>query len=162
MSDQTSSTATAPAPTATTGRTVIDAALADGRFTTLATALTAAGLVETLKGPGPFTVFAPTDDAFKALPAGMLDGLLKDLAKLTSVLTFHVVPGRLNAVDLKALVDKDGKASAKTVEGHMLGVQIDKDGVRVAGENTVTVTTADVGASNGVIHVIDGVLLPSK
>lgn len=160
----TAATATAPAPvpgTSTTGRTIIDALTADGRFTTLASALTVAGLIETLKGPGPFTVFAPTDDAFKALPAGLLDGLLKDKARLTSILTFHVVPGRLNAVDLRALVDAKGRGTVKTVEGRPLAVHVDKATMQVAGETPVTVGK-ELGAGNGVIHIIDGVLLPSR
>jgi uncharacterized surface protein with fasciclin (FAS1) repeats len=129
---------------------VVDTAVAAGDFKTLAQALQAAGLVETLKGKGPFTVFAPTDAAFAKLPAGALDALLKDKAKLTAVLTYHVVPGKVMAADVVKLKE------AKTVQGQ--SVRIDaSSGVKVDG---ATVVKADVGASNGVIHVIDTVLMP--
>ena len=120
-------------------------------FTTLVAALTAAGLVETLQGAGPFTVFAPTDAAFEALPAGLLEKLLlpENKAVLVSILTYHVVPGMVMAADIKA-------GDVATVEGS--NVTLDTmSGVKV---NDATVTTADVAASNGVIHVIDSVLLP--
>ena len=129
---------------------VIDIAVADGRFTVLAKALQAAGLIDTLKGAGPFTVFAPTDAAFAKLPAGTVEGLLADKAKLTAVLTYHVVPGRLTAADV-------AKArSLKTVQGGSLTVDASK-GVKLDG---ATVIVADVAASNGVIHAIDTVVLP--
>ncbi len=129
---------------------VVDTAVAAGDFKTLAQALQAAGLVETLKGKGPFTVFAPTDAAFAKLPAGALDALLADKAKLTAVLTYHVVPGKVMAADVVKLKE------AKTVQGQ--SVRIDaSSGVKVDG---ATVVKADVGASNGVIHVIDTVLMP--
>jgi uncharacterized surface protein with fasciclin (FAS1) repeats len=130
---------------------IVDTAVAAGSFTTLVKAIQAAGLVETLKGPGPFTVFAPSDEAFAKLPAGMLEGLLKDKAKLASVLTYHVVPGKVTAAEVVKL------SSAKTVQGQLL--QIDaKDGVRV---NDARVVKTDIEASNGIIHVIDSVILPS-
>lgn len=129
---------------------VVETAVAAGDFKTLAQALQAAGLVETLKGKGPFTVFAPTDAAFAKLPAGTLDALLKDKAKLTAVLTYHVVPGKVMAADVVKLKE------AKTVQGQ--SVRIDaSQGVRIDG---ATVVKADVGASNGVIHVVDTVLMP--
>jgi uncharacterized surface protein with fasciclin (FAS1) repeats len=128
---------------------IVDTAVAAGNFKTLATALKAAGLVETLKGPGPFTVFAPTDAAFAKIPPEQLQALLKDKAKLTAVLTYHVVPGKVMAADVKA-----GKV--KTVQGGELtvatagGVTVDK----------AKVTAVDIVADNGVIHVIDSVVLP--
>jgi uncharacterized surface protein with fasciclin (FAS1) repeats len=141
--------ASAPAR-ADSQKDIVDTAIAAGQFTTLAKALQAAGLVETLKGKGPFTVFAPTDAAFAKLPAGTLDALLKDKAQLTKVLTYHVVPGKVLAADVVKLKE------AKTVEGQ--SVRIDAtSGVKI---DNATVVTADVLASNGVIHVIDAVILP--
>jgi len=129
---------------------IVDTAVAAGSFNTLAKALTAAGLVETLKGPGPFTVFAPTDAAFAKLPAGTIEALLKDKAKLTAILTYHVVPGKVMAADVVKL------KSAKTVQGG--SVMIDTtNGVKVDGANVVT---TDIACSNGVVHVIDTVILP--
>jgi uncharacterized surface protein with fasciclin (FAS1) repeats len=138
---------------------IVDTAVAAGDFKTLAAALTAAGLVDTLKGTGPFTVFAPTDDAFAKLPAGTVDTLLKDpKGDLTQILTYHVVPGKVMAADVVKL---DGQ-KVKTVQGGELTVGVDGDKVTLtdAAGNTVNVTTTDVEASNGVIHVIDGVLMP--
>jgi uncharacterized surface protein with fasciclin (FAS1) repeats len=131
---------------------VVDTAVAAGNFKTLATALQAAGLVETLKGPGPFTVFAPTDDAFAKLPAGTLEGLLKDKQRLAAVLTYHVVPGRVMAADVVKLT------SAKTVQGGSLAIRT-AEGVTVDG---VQVVKTDIQAGNGVIHVIDAVLMPKQ
>ena len=133
---------------------IVDTAVAAGQFKTLAAALTAAGLVDTLKGPGPFTVFAPTDAAFAKLPAGTLDTLLKpeSKAKLTAILTYHVVAGKVMAADVVKLKE------AKTVNGAMVAVKVDGGTVMI---NDAKVTTADIAASNGVIHVIDAVLLPS-
>ena len=128
---------------------IVDTAVGAGSFKTLAAALTAAGLVDTLKGPGPFTVFAPTDEAFAKIPKADLDALLKDKAKLTAVLTYHVVPGKVMAADVKV-----GKV--KTVQGSELtvstagGVMVDK----------AKVVKTDIVADNGVIHVIDSVILP--
>jgi uncharacterized surface protein with fasciclin (FAS1) repeats len=138
---------------------IVDTAVAAGDFTTLAAALTAAELVDTLKGEGPFTVFAPTDAAFAALPAGTVDTLLKDpKGDLTQILTYHVVPGKVMAADVVKL---DGQ-KVKTVQGGELTVGVDGDKVTLtdAAGNTVNVTATDVEASNGVIHVIDGVLMP--
>ena len=132
---------------------IVDTAVAAGQFKTLAAALTAAGLVDTLKGPGPFTVFAPTDAAFAKLPAGTVDTLLKpeSKAKLTAILTYHVVAGKVMAADVVKLKE------AKTVNGAMAAVTVDNGNVMI---NNAKVTTANIEASNGVIHVIDTVLLP--
>ncbi|MEY3272279.1 MAG: hypothetical protein RLZZ341_1180 [Pseudomonadota bacterium] len=142
-------TALAAASLAAQAKDIVDTAVAAGSFKTLATALQAAGLIDTLKGPGPFTVFAPTDAAFAKIPKADLDALLKDKAKLTAVLTYHVVPGRVMAKDVKA-------GSVKTVQGGMLSLGT-TGGVTV---NNAKVVQADVVASNGVIHVIDTVVLP--
>jgi uncharacterized surface protein with fasciclin (FAS1) repeats len=128
---------------------IVDTAVAAGNFKTLATALGAAGLVDTLKGKGPFTVFAPTDAAFAKIPKADLDALLKDKAKLTAVLTYHVVPGKVMAADVKA-----GKV--KTVQGSDITVST-KGGVMV---DAAKVTATDIVADNGVIHVIDTVIMP--
>ena len=128
---------------------IVDTAVAAGNFKTLATALQAAGLVDTLKGPGPFTVFAPTDAAFAKIPKADLDALLKDKAKLTAVLTYHVVPGKVMAADVKA-------GPVKTVQGGSLTVAT-MGGVTV---NQAKVTATDIVADNGVIHVIDSVAMP--
>lgn len=128
---------------------IVDTAVQAGQFKTLATALQAAGLVQTLKGPGPFTVFAPTDEAFAKIPKADLDALLKDKAKLTAVLTYHVVPGKVMAKDVKA-----GKV--KTVQGSELTVAT-AGGVTVDGAKVVK---TDIVADNGVIHVIDSVVIP--
>jgi len=128
---------------------IVDTAVAAGQFKTLATALQAAGLIDTLKGKGPFTVFAPTDAAFAKIPKADLDALLKDKAKLTAVLTYHVVPGKVMAKDVKA-------GAVKTVQGGSLTVAT-AGGVTV---NGAKVTATDIVADNGVIHVIDSVVLP--
>ena len=143
-------TTKAAAPAA---KDIVDTAVAAGDFKTLATALTAAGLVDTLKGPGPFTVFAPTDAAFAKLPAGTVETLLANKAELTKVLTYHVVPGSVTADKVVTLT------SANTVQGRPVTIEV-KDG-KVILNGKVQVTTTDIKASNGVIHVIDGVLLPS-
>jgi uncharacterized surface protein with fasciclin (FAS1) repeats len=132
-------------------RDIVDTAVAAGSFKTLVTAVQAAGLVETLKGTGPFTVFAPTDEAFAKLPAGTVDNLLKDKQKLTAVLTYHVVAGRVMATDVTKL------KSAKTVNGQEITITM-KDGA-VMVDNAKVIRT-DISASNGVIHVIDSVILP--
>ncbi len=131
---------------------IVETAVAAGGFQTLVTAVQAAGLVETLKGEGPFTVFAPTDEAFAKLPAGALEALLADKDQLTKVLTYHVVPGRVLAKDVAGL------KTARTVSG--LEAPIDtSDGVKVAGARVVK---ADITCRNGVIHVIDAVMLPAE
>ena len=133
---------------------IIDTAVAAGNFKTLAAALTAANLVETLKGAGPFTVFAPTDDAFAKLPAGTVESLLKDIPKLSAILTYHVVAGKVMAADVMTM---DGQ-SAETVNGATIAIST-KDGVKLNAASTVTKT--DIACTNGVIHVIDSVLLPA-
>lgn len=138
---------------------IIDTAVANGNFKTLATALTEAGLIDTLKGPGPFTVFAPTDEAFAKIPQADLEALLKDKEKLSAVLTYHVVAGKVMAKDVKT-----GKV--KTVQGSELSLSVNstkksygKKVVTVKVDNA-TVIIADVVADNGVIHVIDTVVVP--
>lgn len=143
---------TAVPPTAMSApKTIAEIAIADGRFKTLVAAVTAAGLVDTLKSAGPFTVFAPTDDAFAKLPAGTVEGLLKDPAKLKDILLYHVVAGKLMAADVVKLT------SAKTVQGSTIAIKVDGSNVMV---NDANVIIADIQASNGVIHVIDKVILP--
>jgi uncharacterized surface protein with fasciclin (FAS1) repeats len=130
---------------------IVDTAVNAGSFTTLVAAVKAAGLVDTLKGAGPFTVFAPTDEAFAKLPDGTVEGLLKDIPQLKKILTYHVVSGKVMAADVVKLT------SAKTVEGSDVTIDA-SNGVKV---NTATVTTPDVETDNGVIHIIDSVLLPA-
>lgn len=138
------------APAAAASGDIIETATSAGSFTTLAKALEAAGLVETLKGEGPFTVFAPTDEAFAKLPEGTLDALLQDKEKLTAILTYHVVPGEVTSAQVAQL------STAKTVNGKELEI-VAADGKVMVGN--ATVTQADIPATNGVIHVIDSVLL---
>ena len=133
---------------------IIDTAVAAGTFKTLAAALTAAGLVDTLKGTGPFTVFAPTDEAFAKLPAGTVDSLLKDVPKLKAILTYHVVSGKVMAADVMKM---DGQ-SAETVNGAELKIGT-QGGVKLNGN--VHVTKTDIDCTNGVIHVVDSVLMPT-
>jgi uncharacterized surface protein with fasciclin (FAS1) repeats len=132
---------------------IVDTAVDAGKFNTLVAAVKAAGLVETLKGAGPFTVFAPTDDAFAKLPAGTVDDLLKpeNKAKLVSILTYHVLPSKVMAADIAGK-----KMGAKTVQGTEISVDA-TSGVKI---NGASVVAADVATSNGVIHIIDAVLLP--
>ena len=153
-SAQHSPSATSPAHGSAATGDIVQVASEAGSFNTLVTAVKAAGLVETLQGKGPFTVFAPSDAAFAKLPKATLDALLADRAALTSVLTFHVVPGKVLAGDIV----KAGGAKPKTVNGQALDVQLRGGKVYV---NGAQVTSADVAASNGVIHVIDTVLLPA-
>lgn len=130
---------------------IVDTAVNAGSFKTLVAAVQAAGLVDTLKGPGPFTVFAPTDEAFAKLPAGTVDSLLADIPQLTKILTYHVVSGNVTSSDVVKL------DSAATVEGSSVKIDASSGTVRV---NDANVVTADVTADNGVIHVIDSVLIP--
>lgn len=141
--------ATAQAPS----KDIVDTAVAAGSFNTLAKALQAAGLVETLKGKGPFTVFAPTDDAFAKLPAGTVEDLLKpeNKSKLARILTYHVVPGKVGSAQVVKM------SSAKAVSGDAIAIKTSGNTVMV---NNATVVKADVAASNGVIHVIDTVIMP--
>lgn len=163
--DETTTTAAAEATTTTVAETttaapdanamadIVDTAIADGRFTTLVAALQAAELVDTLKGEGPFTVFAPTDDAFAALPEGTVEGLLADIPALTDVLTYHVVSGKVLAADVVGL------DSATTLQGTDVTVRVEGDSVFI---NDSQVIITDIETSNGVIHVIDAVLIPAS
>jgi len=132
---------------------IVDTAVSAGSFNTLVTAVKAAGLVETLKSPGPFTVFAPTDEAFAKLPAGTLDSLLKNPEELKKVLTYHVVAGKVMAADVVKI------KSAKTVQGSSAKVKVDGGNVMIDGAKVVK---TDIECDNGVIHVIDAVILPKK
>lgn len=134
-----------------TKKDIVDTAIEAGSFNTLVTAVQAAGLVETLKGDGPFTVFAPTDAAFAAIPKADLEALLADREKLTAVLTYHVVSGKVMAADVVGL------DSATTVQGSDIDIEVAGGGVTVDGANVVT---TDIETSNGVIHVIDAVIMP--
>jgi uncharacterized surface protein with fasciclin (FAS1) repeats len=129
---------------------IVQTAVAAGSFKTLVKAVQAAGLADTLSSPGPFTVFAPTDEAFAKLPAGTVEGLLKDIPKLKSVLTYHVVAGRMMAADVVK------QSSLKTVQGQSISVDT-RGGAKVNGANIIK---ADIATDNGVIHVIDKVILP--
>ena len=133
---------------------IVDTAVEAGQFGTLAAALEAGGLIETLKGDGPFTVFAPTDEAFAKLPEGTVESLLKPENKdqLVAILTYHVVPGKVKAADVVKL------DAATTVNGADVAISVDGDAVMV---DNATVVAADIAASNGVIHVIDSVILPN-
>ncbi|RYF16662.1 MAG: fasciclin domain-containing protein [Comamonadaceae bacterium] len=143
-------TALAFAAASAQAKDIVDTAVAAGQFNTLATALQKAGLVDTLKGKGPFTVFAPTDEAFAKVPKAQLDALLADKEKLAAVLTYHVVPGKVMAKDVKA-------GEVKTVQGSTLTVST-AGGVKVDNANVIK---TDIAADNGVIHVIDAVVLPN-
>lgn len=134
-----------------TKKTIVDLAVADSRFSTLVTAVKAAGLVETLSGDGPFTVFAPTNDAFNKLPKETLDAVLANKEQLTAILTYHVVSGKVMAKDVVGLT------SAKTVNGKELSIKVTGNNVMVDNANVII---TDLEADNGVIHVIDTVLLP--
>ena len=140
-----------PAARAEPKADIVDTAVAAGSFKTLAKALTEAGLVDTLKGNGPFTVFAPTDDAFAKLPKGTVEALLQDKKKLTAILTYHVIAGKVLAADAAKL------ATAKTVNGQSIKISA-KGGVVMI--NDARVTQTDIETTNGVIHVIDKVILP--
>lgn len=147
------------------GKDVVDIAIGSADHTTLVTAVKAADLVTTLKGKGPFTVFAPTNAAFNKLPAGTVDSLLKpeNKAQLAKILTYHVVSGNVDAAGVVAAIKSgNGKAELTTVSGGKLTASMDMDKVKLTDEsgNSGFVTTADLKGSNGVVHVIDGVLLP--
>ena len=141
---------TAPTMEAAATSDIVETATAAGSFKTLLAAVEAGGLVDTLKGPGPFTVFAPTDEAFAKLPPGTVDALLADKAKLVAVLTYHVVAGNVSSAQVS------GMTEAATVQGAKIKIDT-TSGVKI---NNATVVKADIAASNGVIHVIDTVLIP--
>ncbi|PSN82747.1 fasciclin [Candidatus Marsarchaeota G2 archaeon ECH_B_SAG-G16] len=136
---------------------IVDIALGAANFKTLVKALSAAKLVDALKQPGPFTVFAPTDEAFSKLPAGTIDALLKDISKLTAVLTYHVVSGKITSQDVLKLTAGGKTAEAKTLQGQTVKLSVRNGEVYV---NDARVIKADIFATNGVIHVIDKVILP--
>lgn len=138
------------APSAWAQSDIVDTAVSAGSFNTLVAAVKAADLVDTLKGPGPFTVFAPTDEAFAKIPKADLDALLADKEKLTAVLTYHVVPGKVMAADVKP-------GMVKTVQGGDITVAVEGSTVKV---DNATVVKTDINTSNGVIHVIDSVIMP--
>ena len=140
-------------PTAPELGTIVEVAAGAGTFNTLVAAVEAAGLAGTLSGPGPFTVFAPTDDAFAKLPAGTVESLLQNQSALASILTYHVIAGRVSAEDVVQLT------SATTVNGQSVSIQVVNGVVYINGARVVT---TDIQASNGVIHVIDSVLLPAS
>jgi uncharacterized surface protein with fasciclin (FAS1) repeats len=139
-------------------QTIVEIAQGDDSFSTLVQALKAADLVEALQGEGPFTVFAPTNEAFNKLPDGQLESLLKEENKeqLQAILQYHVVPGKATASDVT------GMSEAETLQGKMVQIQANDSGVQLMGQNAATVTSTDIMASNGVIHVIDTVLLPPE
>ena len=134
-------------------KNIVETAVEDGRFTMLVEALKAAGLTDDLKGTGPFTVFAPTDDAFKSLPAGTVENLLKDVPNLKAVLTYHVVPGKVSAADVAKMNE------ARTSEGKSVNIKKSEGRIMI---NDAHVVISDVQATNGIIHVIDRVLMPPK
>lgn len=147
-------------------KNIIENAVNSPIHKTLVTAVKAAGLVDTLSGPGPFTVFAPTDDAFGKLPAGTVDTLVQpdNKATLVKILTYHVVPGRVSSKDLAKMIKKgDGTATLTTVQGGTLKAMMSGSNITLTDEKggTATITTADVFQSNGVIHVVDTVLMPN-
>jgi len=139
---------------------IVDTAVAAGNFKTLVAAVQAAGLVQTLKSPGPFTVFAPSDAAFEALPKGTVDGLLKDIPKLTAILTYHVVPGRVSASDVMNMT-KDKAAEVKTVQGQTVTLKTQGMFSKSVHVNDAKVVKADIGTTNGVNHVIYKVNMPN-
>lgn len=160
------SLAAAPFAASAQGMTIVETAQGTPALSTLVAAVQQAELVETLSGDGPFTVFAPTNEAFEALPAGTLDMLLmpENQEKLQSILTYHVVSGEVMASDLMSQIESGGgEAELTTVEGTILTASVEGGEVMLtdAAGNTVTVAQADVDASNGVVHVVDGVLMPS-
>jgi len=140
---------------------IVDTAAQAGTFTTLVAAVKAAGLVETLKSPGPFTVFAPTDAAFAALPKGTVEGLLNDVPKLTAILTYHVIAGKVTAADVMKMTSS-GPAEAKTVQGQNVTLKTQGILSKSVHVNDAKVVTPDIQATNGIIHVIDKVILPSN
>ena len=140
---------------------IVDTAVDAGTFRTLVSAVKAAGLVQTLKSPGPFTVFAPTDAAFAALPKGTVEGLLKDVPKLTSILTYHVVSGKVAAADVMRMT-KSGPAEAKTVQGQPVTLTTQGILSKSVHVNDAKVVRADIQATNGIIHVIDRVIMPGN
>ncbi|MEM0121676.1 MAG: fasciclin domain-containing protein [Thermoprotei archaeon] len=139
---------------------IVDTAVEAGSFKTLVTAVRAAGLVEALKGQGPFTVFAPTDSAFSALPAGTVEALLKDIPKLKSILLYHVVAGKVMSSQAMQLAQSQSPAKVKTLQGSEITLKVEGLISKSLQVNNAKVVKADIEATNGVIHVIDKVILP--
>src|SRR5271157_4607798 len=140
---------------------IVDTAVQAGTFTKLVAAVKAAGLVQTLKSPGPFTVFAPTDTAFAALPEGTVEALLKDVPKLTAILTYHVIQGKVAAADVMKMT-KNGPAEAKTVQGQSVTLKTQGILSKSVHVNDAKVVVPDIAATNGIIHVIDKVIMPEN
>jgi uncharacterized surface protein with fasciclin (FAS1) repeats len=140
---------------------IVDTAVQAGTFKTLVAAVKAAGLVQTLKSPGPFTVFTPSDAAFAALPKGTVNGLMMDIPKLSSILTYHVVPGRVSAADVMKMT-KGKTAEVKTVQGQPVTLKTQGILSKSVYVNDAKVVKADIGTTNGVIHVIDKVIMPEN
>ncbi len=141
-------------------KNIVETAVSAGSFKTLVAAVKAAGLVEALSGEGPFTVFAPDDEAFAKLPAGTVEGLLQDIPKLRSILTYHVVPGRVTASEVKRITSGGQTPKVTTLQGSAITLKIDGMFSKTVHVNDAKVISADIGASNGVIHVIDKVIMP--
>ena len=141
---------------------IVETAVSAGSFKTLVTAVKAAGLVDALSGPGPFTVFAPNDEAFAKLPAGMVESLIKDVPKLRSILTYHVISGNVAAADVARITAGGQTPSVNTLEGSPVKIKMNGMFNKSVYVNDAKVITADVKASNGVIHVIDKVILPPQ
>ncbi len=139
---------------------IVETAVSAGSFKTLVTAVKAAGLVDALSGPGPFTVFAPNDEAFAKLPAGAVDSLLKDTPKLRSVLTYHVISGSVTAADVQKITAGGQTPSVNTLQGSPVKLKMNGMLTKSAYVNDAKVISSDIKASNGVIHVIDKVILP--
>ena len=139
---------------------IVETAVSAGSFKTLVTAVKAAGLVDALSGPGPFTVFAPNDEAFAKLPAGTVESLLKDIPKLRSILTYHVVSGSVTAADVQKITAGGQTTSVNTLQGSPVKLKMNGVFNKSAYVNDAKVVSTDIGASNGVIHVIDKVILP--
>lgn len=153
----------AAAPASAQEQSIVELAQGNENLSTLVTAVQAADLVDTLSGEGPYTVFAPTNEAFEALPDGALDALLADQERLRAVLTYHVVSGEVMAADLTQQIEAGGgEAELETVQGETLTARAEGGAVTLSDQqgNTVTVSQADIDASNGVVHVIDGVVMP--
>ncbi|HZW57653.1 MAG TPA: fasciclin domain-containing protein [Nitrososphaerales archaeon] len=141
-------------------KNIVETAVSAGSFKTLVAAVKAAGLVDALSGEGPFTVFAPDDEAFAKLPAGTVEGLLQDIPKLRSILTYHVVPGRVTASEVKRITSEGQTPKVTTLQGSAITLKIDGMFSKTVHVNDAKVISADIGASNGVIHVIDKVIMP--
>jgi len=139
---------------------IVETAVSAGSFKTLVTAVKAAGLVDALSSPGPFTVFAPNDDAFSKLPSGTVEGLLQDIPKLRSILTYHVVSGRVTSADVAKITSGGQTPNVTTLQGSQIKVKMNGMFNKTVHVNYAKVITTDINASNGIIHIIDKVILP--